>query len=62
MNEARELLRLHHVEVDAGDHRTLDEIAVALGLTAAIAESVPNVESTSSPGEERKARRPYFAN
>lgn len=61
MNEAQEILRKHTVEIDAGDHRSAEEIVRALGLTAGVSEVASDTSGLSAT-EEIKIRRPYFAN
>jgi len=65
MESASELLRRHGVEIDLGDHRTADEIAIALGLRAAIASEM-NITGSDpvdlvSVMKKREKGNPYLA-
>ncbi len=62
MNEAQRILRENHVEIDASDHRTPEEIAQALGLIAKI--KVTDDETgpwQPTPLPKRPKDSPYLA-
>jgi len=64
MNEAREILRQHTVEIDVTDHREPEKIVAALGLQA-ITSAEPQPIPANLPAREdrieRRESRPYFA-